>query len=539
MPFEGMNFGLANPTVKLEMPQESMAKAMQFQQLQQQTEAGKLDLQQKRQAQEDEVQARQVFQSVNGDPEAALKVFRGSGNYKMADNLEKGIQARRDAKLKFESDRAKLNETDLKTERAHIESTGNGASSIAQIKDPQERYVAYDQFLENRAAELATPIEGESDYMRQKKAKMVAGINQERVGLGDMAGPEDLDKRIKSHIDTAKTQLQWTAEGKPEKVPLTPHAGTLNGRPGFFQLDENGEVPPGWQPIPQAAITIDNRNKAAEAAGGIQANPLYAQAKSISDLKQVLPLRQGKDAANLNAMIAKIRQEEGKPPYDANQWTKVKRSNEYFSGNGKAAVTLTSNDVLYGHADEVLESLQGAGLNDTRVLNTLNQWYAKQTGKDANFKTLKVASKVFGAELGAMLGEKDAEERKNTQALFESVDSPQSFIAAVEQSKKMAATRSAGLANQYYRETGLDPVEAGILPERVAKGAVNSVAAKGYKWAEKYRTGGEGEGKPATGTPDIASIGTNTRFPKAAWTKDGPDGPGWYEKHGTNVRKVE
>ena len=339
------------------------------------------------------------------------------------------------------------------------------------------------------------------------------------------------EKRARLALDQQKADAEnWKVEKTTDGFAM------VNTKTGEWQ-----KAPAGFRPQP-TATQVNVGRYATPAGGGLESNPLYAQAKSISDMKQGLPMRQGPQAAALNSLIAQIRESEGKPPYDANQWTKVKRSNEYFTGSGKAAQTLTSNDTIYGHADEVLETLRAAKLDDTRALNTINQWISRQTGQDAKYKDLKVASKVYAMELAGMLGEKDMHGRQQIMDLFSTVDSAQSFQSAVEQSKKMAATRSAALANQYYRETGLDPVEAAILPERVAKGAVNSVAAKGYKWAEKYRTGGEGEdkaAKPATGTPDIASIGTNTRFPKAAWTKDGPDGPGWYEKHGTNVRKVE
>ena len=45
--------------------------------------------------------------------------------------------------------------------------------------------------------------------------------------------------------------------------------------------------------------------------------------------------------------------------------------------------------------------------------------------------------------------------------------------------------------------------------------------------------------KPLSGNPDVASRGRNAKFPNAVWTKDGPDGPGWYERHGNQVGRVE
>jgi hypothetical protein len=493
MAFDTSIFGLANkPTAPLQTPMDSAMKQLAIQQAQQNLQAGNIDMQAKQAA--------------------------------MASAPQMLELKRREAQLAFEKN---MRESDAETRaKAHSEMSEfvRMATSVQkEAKTPQD-FMAGVQAL----VPIADP-DGSKGF-----AKFAQNLNPQTLKL---------------MTDQTMDHKAWLEREFPKdvKVPLTPHPAIgPDGKPGFMQLDESGRVPAGWKPIPQAAITIDNRNKAAIEKDFTQ-HPLYAQAKSISDMKQGLPMRQGKQAAELNSLIAKIREDEGKPPYDANQWTKVKRSNEYFTGQGKAATTLTSNDTLYGHADEVLETLGAAALNDTRALNTINQFIARQTGGDAQYKDLKVASKVYAMELAGMLGEKDMHGRQQIMDLFSTVDSAKSFNAAVEQSKKMAATRSASLANQYYRETGLDPVEAGIIPERVAKGAVNSVAASGYEWAKKYRTGSGPEGKeppanskPASGTPDIASIGKNARFPKAAWTKDGPDGPGWYERLSNGgVRKVE
>lgn len=97
MPFEGMNFGLATPTVKLETPQESMAKAMQFQALQQQTEAGKIDLQQKRQAQDDVARIRQLGTETGGDAEKFIEALTRNGFHQQAQAVRKDYD---DKKLK-------------------------------------------------------------------------------------------------------------------------------------------------------------------------------------------------------------------------------------------------------------------------------------------------------------------------------------------------------------------------------------------------------------------------------------------------------
>lgn len=217
MPFEGINFNLLKPTVALQDPSEIYAKVLQIKNMQTQGQLGQMQFQEAQQKMADEQQARSILQEVGGDPEKAVPLFRKRGMMAMADNLEKAIATRNKAKMEFQAGYSNMNAMDRKTIQSHLEETGNGARAMAQIEDPQERYTAYEQFLRDRASELSTPVDGESDSMRQKKAAMVQGIAREWQNLGDMSGPEDLDKRIRGHINTAKTQTEWLAEDKANR----------------------------------------------------------------------------------------------------------------------------------------------------------------------------------------------------------------------------------------------------------------------------------------------------------------------------------
>lgn len=409
----------------------------------------------------------------------------------------------------------KLQLGNLETMKAKHEAAKMELEALNEFKDQQ--WQTYSQANPQNWPQVKAQAMANAQAFAQKMGKPLppgAGADDEEV-----FDPAKQDQRLKGLL-TFDKQLKLAAQKIAEEKANAERWDKVETSTGFARFNrQTGEMQPiegGLRPKP-TATQINVGKYATPAGGGIESNPLYAQAKSISDLKQGLPARQGPQAAALNDLIAKIRQDEGKPPYDANQWTKVKRSNEYFTGNGKAATTLTSNDTLYGHADEVLETLGAAKLDDTRALNIVNQFISRQTGQDAKYKDLKVASKVYAMELAGMLGEKDMHGRQQIMDLFATVDSAPSFKSAVEQSKKMAATRSASLANQYYRETGLDPVEAGIIPERVAKGAVNSVAAKGYEWAKKYQTGGGGAEPPANqGTKPLPQSMIGTLPPKVA-----------------------
>ena len=476
-----------HPTVALQDPTESMAKTMNMANAMQMQS---LQLKEKRQQMADAQSMRDAIAEANGDPEALKQALLKRGKVKEVHEMATAEKQSQEAGYKAIKARqeavSNLNGQQL---------TALQSAHDAIVKQPDQAQAIWEQTRAQLTANAAP-------YSK------VLGIDTSKTddpvqfpGLDFLKGKINQNMTFAQRIDQAKAQSDLDYKAWQQK-----HGDTVAS-----EQERHNRV---MEKKPTAA-TIYNNMPGVD--GDLTRHPLYAQAQSISDYKQPMPTRQGPQAAALNELVAKIRQQEGKPAYDATKYNQVKRSMDYFSGGGKGAVALTSNDTLFGHGDEVLESLKEAGTNDVRALNTVNQWISRQTGQDSKYKTLSVAAKVYGGELAKMLGEGSMEERKQIMDLFNNVDSPASFTAAVKQAQKMAATKSAALGNQFYRETGVDPVEAGIMTDRVARGAADSVAARGYKWAEKYRSGA-GESKP----PEVKTGGmpyAGKTLPKATFDK--------------------
>ena len=155
MPFEGMNFGLANPTVKLEMPQESMAKAMQFQQLQQQTEAGKLDLQQKRQAQDDVARIRQIGTETGGDAEKFIEALTRNGFHQQAQAVRKDYDDKKLKAVEIASKVADVDEKHLKAVRAGSDALGALAKTATK---PEEWDAGLIRIAQDHQRTLGAPV---------------------------------------------------------------------------------------------------------------------------------------------------------------------------------------------------------------------------------------------------------------------------------------------------------------------------------------------------------------------------------------------
>ena len=534
---------LGRGVTPIQSPMELYGQAQQLRQLAGQGQLQDMQIQQHQQAMADQDRKRNIFEVAGGDPEALQKGLLGGGYIKEANELAKAKADREKERVDFQTAHMGLKDKELSYTSKTTEMITNVAASALASSDERVK----DTLMSGMTAIAPHLMPSENDTPlvsqdKQQKLKMFQSFSEK---LPNMT-PEEIKATSQQVFNQGKTHSEWLKQLTPEGEAkgFHPAIDTKSGK--AVLVNDRGEVREGLRPLPPASVTINAQNKAERASLGLEGNPLYAQAESIAHLQQGMPSRQGKDTAELNVLVAKIREKEGKPKYNANEWTKVKRSNEHFTGQGKAAQILTSNDTLFGHADEAIETLNAAGLNDARALNFINQFLSKQTGQDAKYKELKVASKVYGAELASMLGEHDAAQKIETQKLFDNIDSPASFLAAVRQSQKMAATRSASLANQYFRETGLDPVENGILPERVARAAVDSAAAKGYTWADKYKKGAaEGKEKQVSQAasmpdPDMSTLGKNPRFPNAVWVKKGPSSEaGWYAKRSGNVERVE
>jgi hypothetical protein len=446
-------------------PMENYAKLMKIKAMQSEMESQGLDMAAKRQAAQDDATYRQMAMQGSVTPE----MLESKGLYKQGGALRKQI---------LDADKDKV---DIKAKVKAMTKTDQDIAEN-QAKVIQEVSMALDQLPDDNARLQAWQTVGaprlQQAGLQNIDPNVLPDINTRKMHAAQATALTSALDEIKAERE--KGNIVATEVDKFDKVWGRDKKGNLTPTmlPNGQQLQKRAPTPLVVNAMNQAKTASTNRD----------------MAEAIYNYELAPPNRFTPSGKEVMGEVFKIAQERGKA-YDENKWRQVERSNKYLSGEGRGQRALTSNDTLFGHSQEVLESLGGANLNDTRVLNHINQWLSRERGTDAKYKDLKVASKVYGSELASMLGFDTGKEREGIEDLFNSVDSPASFKSAVSKAQMMAATRSAALANQYYRETGLDPVERGIIPERVAKAAANSSAAKGYEWAKKHRDGSGGSEK--------------------------------------------
>lgn len=227
-------FSMANrPTVALENPMDIAMKQMAMQQAQQQLEATRMDAQAKRDAMARQAQTRQAVSTSGGDLTKAIKAAMDAGDWETADKMTMALKAQQTANATFQK-------TIREMDTAKREQT---------LKDMQE------------FVRIASPLTKVTDpaKFRAEAQKIAAQFDPDgSKGWGQLAQTLD-PMKLKQIVDQTMDHKTWIEREFPkeQKVPLTPHAGIgPDGKPGFFQLDENGRIPAGWKPTPSASATL-------------------------------------------------------------------------------------------------------------------------------------------------------------------------------------------------------------------------------------------------------------------------------------------
>ena len=333
------------------------------------------------------------------------------------------------------------------------------------------------------------------------------------------------EKRVRLALDQQKADAEnWKVEKLDNGFAM------VNTKTGEWK-----KAPEGFNPQRTAAQV----NVTTPGAGFDPAQPLTpaeeseAKARAKSGERLTPSSRNPGVALKINARSDYLAEQAGTNLADVRRDRKLQYTTlTDFEGKGQANVTIRALNTMTEHVDTARRMAKALDAGDVPLFTQLSQALSKATGKPAvtNFETLRefLAGEVAKVAAGGHLTEGEI---KSAADKLRASQSPAQMNGALDTMDEVAGGKLVALDQDYTRVSkgGKTLGEDNRLTPATLR-AFNDV---------KKRQGEGKTAKPATGTPDIASIGTNTRFPKAAWTKDGPDGPGWYEKHGTNVRKVE
>lgn len=214
----GSIYQLANrPTVALQDPMESYGKAMQMKAAMQQQELQGMQVQQQRQAMADAAAYQQGLKSVDpNDPRAITEHLNKFGKFKEAKDFEA-------ARIGLQNEYLKMGEGERKQMEDMVSSIGAAAASVKAIKDPLEKWTAWQTKLPELAQAYA-PTPQDTPRMREIKTNRIALMKQESDRLMAMQAPGDLDRVLDEHFNDSKTKVDWLKEAEAAKA-----AGEITG----------------------------------------------------------------------------------------------------------------------------------------------------------------------------------------------------------------------------------------------------------------------------------------------------------------------
>lgn len=462
-------FSMANrPTVALENPMDIAMKQMAMQQARQQLESTRMDAQAKRDAMARQAQTRQAVSTSGGDLTKAIKAAMDAGDWETADKMTMALKAQQTANATFQK-------TIREMDTAKREQT---------LKDMQE------------FVRIASPLTKVTDPAKfgAEAQKIAAQFDPDgSKGWGQLAQTLD-PMKLKQIVDQTMDHKTWIEREFPkeQKVPLTPHAGIgPDGKPGFFQLDENGRVPAGWKPQPNMAMILQGGGSG---AGGDFSKPLSdmgreAKAQAIARGEQPMLEESMRSPGNreVNNRAAAIAAASGNELKGKSEVAKVYKALSDFEGNGAANKTIRALNTMTEHVATARRLAQALESGDMPLFNRIAQTLAKETGKPAptNFETLRefLAGEVNTVAAGGHITEAGI---KSAADKLNKAQSPAQMTGALDVMDEVAAGKLVALNKDYSQITNGKTLEPKLT----------SATLKAFREVQKRQGGGENKPKP-------------------------------------------
>jgi hypothetical protein len=247
----------------------------------------------------------------------------------------------------------------------------------------------------------------------------------------------------------AKGTLQQVMKAKDSYGYIAPDANTLaNNR----QSAANAKL----QADTSRANNRDNIAKDFKVNGmspdGTPLGDVETMAQGIANGK--LPPLSGFALARPRGQTIMARVMELNPDYDAGDYGAKNAALKGFS-TGKEGTALRSFNVAIDHLETLGQMADALDNGDTRALNSVANYFAKQTGAAAptNFQAVKeiVAKEVVKAIVAGGGGVAEREEISN---LMNQANGPKQLKGVIDHFSELMSAQKAGLMDQYQRTTG-------------------------------------------------------------------------------------
>lgn len=472
MPFEGINFGLARPTVALESPMDAAMKALALQNQKQQIqqgamnlEKGGIDLQQQKQEVADQQRIRDLAQSQS---------FKSLGD--LADAAEKAgvspktVSSMRQQHILHQKEVAQLTETLGKVDaqrRAQMQAAKEALGKATLTADTPEKF----------KAGLAS-VAQEFPEMTPKLQEYAANVNP-------------------ANLEQIKTDVKWNGLKLDDALAEIRKKEEYSGfHPGAdqtaYQVNGKGQarqvVGPDGKPLrvppPQTAITMQQMNSTYD--GSTPLNPgLEAIAKGIAkgDQEMLVSARSMPKFADINARAAFIRDSAGQGDLLGKSQVQARASSlKDFETGGKSGQTISALNTMTEHLNTAARLSQALQNGDVQLVNKIRQEFQKQTGSPAptDFGTLKqfLAGEVAKVATGGHLTEGEI---KNAADRLNAAQSPAQLAGVLSTMQEVAGGKLVALNQDYKRIKGKTLAEDGRL---------TPATEKAFKTAQQHIEGG-------------------------------------------------
>ena len=323
---------------------------------------------------------------------------------------------------------------------------------------------------------------------------------------------------------------------------------------GFIRYNKkSGEVQPvegGYRPLPtvgQVQLSLAGSN-----SGGDFSQPLPdagREAKAQAIFRGEAPMLEESSRApgnrEVNNRAAALAAAAGVPLGGKNQVNLNYKALSDFEGNGKANTTIRALNTMTEHVATARRMAQALDNGNIPLFNQLSQALSKATGQApvTNFDTLKefLAGEVASVAQGGHITEGGITKAADS---IRTAGSPKQLFGGLDTMDEVAAGKLVSLNKDYTQIPGnKGSLEGKLTPatlatfravqKRQSEGDSQTPAASGFVPKNGWQL------SAPSGNPDVSTKGTNARFPNAVWTKDGPSGAGWYAKFGGQIGRVE
>jgi hypothetical protein len=455
--------------------------------------------------------------------EKMAKAAYDSGDWETGDKISTAAKAQAQAKAALQKTYLEANDLEQKQLRGMTQTAGAAAQAAMSIKDPMERWAAWQQTLP-RIAQQVQPSPTDTPKMQQIKQSMIQQLQAEAQGLMAMKGPEDLDALLTKHINDSKTHEDWMKEAEAQRqankvVGFHPALGP-DGKPGIFQTTGGGDVKqvPGLKPIPPAPMVMTGPG-----TPSMDPSKRSSRAEQIANGEIPVPKPTRGDPTALRD-VADARQimiERGLDPQDLpGLYSSKKTGQESFAAGKPNARIITAINTASDHTEKILRPAAAALNNgDWQTANKIMNAVGVNLGNNekTNFDAVATFLATEVAKVASGGGVPTLSEIAEARKMFPAEGSNKQIMGAIDIANRIMGGKLSALDIEHKNAFNGKSIRD---MKRLSPEAIRNIAS----------TGGEEQKKSAPKTYKVGDTETARDGTKMVFLGGDPMKPASWKK---------